>query len=142
MRNWHNSLQRFTDAFLIDGQHGEVIPVELSAVSPTELRAVVTYWQSAHAHRGAETLSNLVRDVRDTGEYSAATTTTLDSPIDQRAAMLAAYLGWLSISALRDIYGISDSDASQIIQRLQASGVVETGSSPLLRFVRLAERAV
>lgn len=139
VRNWHNSLLRFTDAFLIDGQQGEVIPVELSAVSLAELRSAVTYWQSVRAQRGSETLSNLVRDVRDTGEYSAAPV-PLDSLIDQRAAVLAAYLGWLSVSALRDIYGIGDNEAAQILQNLQASGVIESGASPMLRFIRLAER--
>jgi DNA segregation ATPase FtsK/SpoIIIE-like protein len=139
--NWHNSLLRFTDAFIIDGQHGEVIPVELSAVSLAELRSAVTYWQSVRAQRGSETLSNLVRDVRDTGEYTAAVS-TLNSAIDRRAALLAAYLGWVSISALRDIYGIGDNEAAQIIQHLQASGIIENGSSPMLRFIRLAERTV
>ncbi len=139
VRNWHNSLQRFTDAFFVDGHHGEVIPFELSAVSLTELRAAVTYWQSAQAHRGSETLSTLVRETRETGEVRTVTLGP-DSAIGQRAGVLAAYLGWLSVAALRDIYGIGEPEAQQIILQLQASGVLENGSAPMLRFIRLAER--
>ena len=139
VRNWHNSLQRFTDAFYVDGQNGEVIPFELSAISGTEMRAAVTYWQSAQARRGAETLSTLVREPRETGEQRTVTLGP-DSVLSQRAGVLAAYLGWLSTAALRDIYGIAEPEAQQIIQQLQASGILENVNSPMLRFIRLAER--
>jgi hypothetical protein len=124
LKNWHTSLQRFIDAFIIDRTVNEVIPVELCAVTPGEVRASVDYWRSIASQRKQE---------------PAGVITPFAPPSLKQAAMLAAYLGWISHGALRDIFALSETDAAQILQGLQVSGIVENSSDSMCRFIRLAE---
>jgi DNA-binding transcriptional ArsR family regulator len=55
------------------------------------------------------------------------------------ARALAAYLGWLSVGALRDILGQSDSEARETLQILRKLGILEESDGPIWRFVRLGE---
>lgn len=131
VKNWHTSLGRFIDAFVVDTRTGEITPVEWCAVSANEMRGALEYWQGVAAQRkGSANPPDLLTGIPMTAA----------PPSLHQAAMLAAYLGWVSMGVLRDVFSIADADAHHLIQALQASGVVETGSSPMLRFVRLAER--
>ncbi|HLV34396.1 MAG TPA: FtsK/SpoIIIE domain-containing protein [Spirillospora sp.] len=51
---------------------------------------------------------------------------------------LAAYLGWLGIGPLRDIFGLSAAESRAILAALQTQGVIEEGEGPVYRFLRLA----
>ena len=62
-----------------------------------------------------------------------------DDKMVTQAMTLAAYLGWLGIGPLRDIFGLSGADARNIITTLQDMGVLEGGEGPIYRFQRLAE---
>jgi len=55
------------------------------------------------------------------------------------ARALAAYLGWLSVGALRDILGQSDSEARETLQILRTLGILEESDGRIWRFVRLGE---
>jgi hypothetical protein len=122
-KNWHTSLQRFVDAFVIDRKTNEINAVELCAIAPGEIRSAVNYWNSIQ-RKGA----------------TGILTPSAASPSMEQASMLAAYLGWVSIGALRDIFGLSEGDAQTLVQALQAAGIVENSNSSMLRFIRLAER--
>jgi hypothetical protein len=52
---------------------------------------------------------------------------------------LAAYLGWIGVSPIRDIFGVSNRDALSVIGVLQNLEVIEEGSGPIYRFLRLAD---
>jgi DNA segregation ATPase FtsK/SpoIIIE, S-DNA-T family len=56
-----------------------------------------------------------------------------------RAQALAAYLGWLGVGPLQDVLGLSLTEAQGILAELCAKGVLEAGSSSVLRFARLAD---
>jgi hypothetical protein len=43
------------------------------------------------------------------------------------------------VGPLRDVFGLSDTEARDVLNALQMSGVLEGGDSPMLRFVRLSE---
>lgn len=154
VRNFHNSLLRFIDAFVLDGQNGAITPVELCAVTPTELENAVKYWQQIVLQRGGQMPAGLTP-----GGTAPATTVAAEagqvpitrfgqtqqlrppaSPIHQQATMLAAYLGWLSVGALRDILGQSDEEAATTLAALQSAGVLEKTEGGMARFVRLADR--
>jgi S-DNA-T family DNA segregation ATPase FtsK/SpoIIIE len=62
-----------------------------------------------------------------------------DEKILAQSMTLAAYLGWLGVGPLRDIFGVSAGEALAIIASLQSQGVLEDGSGPVYRFLRLAE---
>ncbi len=55
----------------------------------------------------------------------------------RQAGALAAYLGWLSIGPLVDVLDLSLEEARSTIDALQDSGVLERGSGPIWRFLRL-----
>jgi hypothetical protein len=56
-----------------------------------------------------------------------------------QATTLAAYLGWLGVGPLRDIFGLPVSEAQAVLAALQNQGIIETGDGPIYRFLRLAE---
>jgi hypothetical protein len=68
-----------------------------------------------------------------------ALTTEADELLVVQAMTLAAYLGWIGVGPLRDIFGVSVSEARSTIAALQRMGVVEEGSATILRFIRLAD---
>lgn len=73
----------------------------------------------------------------------ARATQALSGEADEKtvtqAMMLAAYLGWLGIGPLRDIFSLSGAEARNVISTLQEMGVLEDGEGPVYRFQRLAE---
>jgi hypothetical protein len=56
-----------------------------------------------------------------------------------QAITLAAYLGWLGVGPLRDIFGLPVSEAQAVLAALQNQGIIEDGDGPIYRFLRLAE---
>lgn len=156
LEHFHNSLLRFVDAFVIEEAGERVYPVELCAVSAQEIANTRLYWQNAQAHRqGDETqesgltgilppLPAPMPEIEQVIEVSESLPFNEPEPeahpYSQRAALLAAYLGWLSVNALCDIYDIPDTAAEAIISALQNDGIIERGSaSGMYRFVRLGE---
>ncbi len=73
----------------------------------------------------------------------ARATQVLSGQNDERslaqATTLAAYLGWLGVGPLRDIFGLPTSEAQAIIETMQAQGIIEDGDGPTYRFLRLAD---
>lgn len=140
VKNWHGSLLRFIDAFVVEGQ--DITPVELCAIAPAEIKASVDYWQSVISQRRQDGSQNTISGRTGvTGLLEAVPPGAINLPnLIQRCTMLAAYLGWLSVGALQDIFAMSESEASSILEQLQSAGILEAGDNPMLRFVRLADR--
>lgn len=169
LKNFHPSLLRFIDAFIVEKPEGSIIPVELCAVAVHEVKRTVEYWLAAAEQRHREEPSAatsgttgvtgfLNRDAASTSVLGPVptppTTPTIGSvrpatgllkPVEnvnlvqQQATALAAYLGWVSVNALRDILLLSEAEAHELIQVLQMSGIIETTEGAIFRFVRLAE---
>lgn len=138
VKNFHSSLLRFVDAFVVETATDTVIPVELCAVSPEEIAASVGYWKQVMSNRSQEIGADSQRAA--TGEQLLVNRRApLAGSIDERASMLAAYLGWLSVGALHDIFGLSNGEATETIAKLQESGVIESGDGGMFRFIRLAD---
>ncbi len=155
VKNFHSSLLRFVDAFVVEG--GDVIPVELAAISNNEMRSAVNYWQTEAAKRRQEVQAETIS--ARTGVTGILSPTMLpnallDVPAQpaevmrpayqarQQAQMLAAYLGWLSAGALQDILAMTETEALNMLDVLRAEGILEDAESPAPRFVRLAENPV
>lgn len=62
-----------------------------------------------------------------------------DDKLLVQAMTLAAYLGWLGVGPLRDIFGVSGAEAQTILVSLQTMGVIEEGDGPIYRFLRLSD---
>ena len=62
-----------------------------------------------------------------------------DEKLIAQSMTLAAYLGWLGIGPLRDIFGLSAGEARAVIAALQSMQVIEEGDGPVYRFIRLAD---
>ncbi len=62
-----------------------------------------------------------------------------DDKLLVQSMTLAAYLGWLGIGPLRDIFGLSAGEARTLIVALQNQGIIEDGEGPIYRFLRLVE---
>lgn len=151
LNHLHNSALRFIDGFLID-KNEEIIPLELCATTTEDLQRIVNYWRQAAAHRVHEGLdtfdSTATVKNRETGaailpasvlaKATFALAGSSDKRLIQQAAALAAYLGWLGTGPLRDVLGLSPSDARAVLEQLQEDGVLEEGSGPILRFNRPA----
>lgn len=138
VKNFHSSLLRFVDAFVVETGTDTIIPVELCAVSPEEITASVNYWKQVMVNRTQEAAA--VEPRTATGEQLlVGNRAPVAGSMSDRAAMLAAYLGWLSVGALHDIFGLSDSEAAGLIANLQETSVIEHGDGGMFRFIRLAE---
>ncbi len=59
--------------------------------------------------------------------------------IIEQATALAAYLGWLSVGALQDIFGLSLERSSEIIDELQAQLILEKSDGAVSRFIKLIQ---
>lgn len=142
VRNFHSSLLRFVDGFVVEDDETSVTPVELCAISADEIASAVAYWAAAKDSRAQiQVAGDQDRPAaRATGPTLATRVSVPAEPLRSRAAMLAAYLGWLSIGALHDIFGLSDTESTALIASLQADGVLEASDGGMARFVRLAER--
>lgn len=142
VKNFHSSLLRFVDAFVVETGTDIVIPVELCAVSPEEIAASVAYWKQVMTNRSQEREDEDPRTAAHTAtgeQLLMSRRAPVAGSIHERASMLAAYLGWLSVGALHDIFGLSDGEAAEIIASLQETGVIEGGEGGMFRFIRLAD---
>jgi DNA segregation ATPase FtsK/SpoIIIE-like protein len=162
LKGFHPSLLRFVDAFVIDRGQDAIIPVELCAVADHEIRRTVDYWTATADQRKREDATSATSGrtgvtgfLRST-EVAAASapapnrmpeaqprgTTPLPQSVNltqQQATSLAAYLGWVSASALRDILLLTEAEAREMIDVLRLAGVVEQTDGLIYRFVRLAD---
>jgi hypothetical protein len=162
INNFHNSLLRFVDAFVIDDRQDEIVPVEICAVTNEEAQRAITYWQQAAIQRNREAENKRISgktgvtgmltppDVDQTqqvdavGSDPAATTEQSQAPAEghyeaslAQAQALAAYLGWLGVGPLQDILLMTPTKAQNTLRILRKQGVVEGGNTPTPRFVRL-----
>lgn len=55
LENFHGSLMRFIDAFVIETKNDTIIPVELCAISQAEVEKLVDYWRRITEQRKEET---------------------------------------------------------------------------------------
>lgn len=62
-----------------------------------------------------------------------------DEKLIAQCMTLAAYLGWLGVGPIRDIFGVSSREALAVIGVLQSQGVIEESDGPVYRFLRLAD---
>ncbi len=155
------ALLRFLDTFIVETIQDEarITPVESFVVTDKEVENVLLYWDQASKIRQQE--SGNVAASAPTGvtgyldpdklpaEKRAAPPAVAAEGIAEgnighqqlatQGAVLAAYLGWISIGALRDVLALSEEEAQAILALLQYQGVVETGHASVLRFVRLAD---
>lgn len=69
-----------------------------------------------------------------THEKSAPITHDMNTQLQQSIA-LAAYLGWLSMGALMDIFGLSPHEASVIMKTLKNNHIIEDIEHPTPRFL-------
>ncbi|MDX1995625.1 MAG: FtsK/SpoIIIE domain-containing protein [bacterium] len=54
LKNFHPSLTRFVDAFVVDSSGDDITPVELCSVSEQEVQNTVSYWKEAATKRKQE----------------------------------------------------------------------------------------
>ena len=90
------------------------------------------------ARRGTAQLPTRTRTGTLVRATQALTGDESDEKLMTQAMTLAAYLGWLGVGPLRDIFGMSNRDALTLIGVLQGQGVIEEGDGPVFRFLRLA----
>jgi hypothetical protein len=82
-----------------------------------------------------------VQDVQDTvpsEKYAKEPIGSVSSDVavvQQQARALAAYMGWLSVGALRDILQLTEQDAEVVMVALQDEGIIEQ-SEIVSRFIR------
>jgi hypothetical protein len=161
--NFHGSLMRFIDAFVIEGDEN-ITPVELCAISQEEIQKTVAYWHQASKQRLQETeerkisaatgVTGLLKRPAElqTGELVSSVPEPApkegdfaDRPIEsqpaedilRQAEALAAYLGWIGLGPLQDILWMSQEEAREVLEILKSSGIVEDGTGSTLRFLRL-----
>ncbi len=157
LENFHSSLLRFVDAFIINSTNSDIIPVELCAVSEEEMRDVIRYWTQATRKRHEEAPLRQISGTtgmtsmlgRNAVQQTSDDETTQNTPqnVEQnqlsislhQAQALAAYLGWIGLGPLTDVLGYSQAQAHQIMDQLTAMGIIENDGSATPRFVRLSE---
>jgi hypothetical protein len=59
-----------------------------------------------------------------------------DDKLIAQCMTLGAYLGWLGVGPIRDIFGVSSREALAVIGVLQSQEVIEDGDGPIYRFLR------
>ena len=79
IENFHNSLLRFVDAFVVDERRNSVTPVELCTVESAELQKAIEYWMQAAKKRTTETSTEQVSS-------TTGMTGVLGQKVVQRAA--------------------------------------------------------
>lgn len=62
-----------------------------------------------------------------------------DEKLVMQSMTLAAYMGWLGVGPIRDIFGVASREALAVIGVLQNMDVIEDGDGPVYRFLRLAD---
>lgn len=167
LKNFHSSLLRFVDAFIVDDRAEEedkVTPVELCAVTDEEIQNAINYWRQIAASRNREAESTPVSgrtgvtgvlnrtattdairveaQKEATGEIPAQSEpprvdASSQIPSLRQVQALAAYLGWIGVGPLQDILGMSTSDAKKAMIVLRRMGVVQNDETNTPRFIRL-----
>jgi len=167
LKNFHSSALRFIDAFIIEKKAStSMTAVELCAVGDDEIQRLTTYWRQMATQRAQDPkvqvrktgFTDLLPEVDPEPRLAAPlptrtrvgtlakATQALSSNDEDRilgqAQALAAYLGWIGMGPLRDVLGLPSGEARAILAALQNIGIIESGDSPVLRFVRLAENPI
>lgn len=164
LKQFHSTALRFVDGFILSGR--EITPVEFCTVTDDEVQRLTNYWRQMAAQRTQDPklvqkrsgVTDLLPQFGDAEPAArpaaplptrtrvgtlARATQALSSGEEDRvlnqAQALAAYLGWIGVGPLRDVLGLSVGEARAVMTVLQNMGVVEEGSLPALRFIRLAE---
>jgi hypothetical protein len=153
---------RFVDGFVVEAE--TITPVELCSISEGEVGKLVDYWRNAAIQRakpaddsgiavappisgrtgvtgilGSEEARRAANE-RDAQAAQAAQAAPSDANLLKRAATLAAYLGWLNASVVRDVLAVSEVEAATLVKTLQTSGILEKGDNiPMPRFLRLGD---
>lgn len=170
LKNFHGSLLRFVDAFVVEDDEGEPIPVELCAVTDVEVQRTVEYWKQAAIQRKQENqmaavsgktgVTGILRPAEPIERPAELPTPPVpEKPSSdtlvratqilahsehheelEQAQALAAYLGWLGVGPLHDILGFSLGEAHAVLNKLQMMGVIENSDSPTPRFLRYVSR--
>lgn len=113
-----------TDLLSLPDASGEAL---ISSNEPARSDPVPDFAASIPEARTAYSTDTLV-------SADVANTDTL--PLTHHAIALAAYLGWLSVGALGDIFGIEASYAHNLMEQLKRDGVLENSQQPTPRFLR------
>lgn len=149
IENFHGSLMRFIDAFVVIGE--EATPIEVSAVSQEEIQRATIYWQNALQTRKGETpqspisgktgMTQLLKMPADARSQAILNSlpSVMPMTILYQARALTAYLGWIGMGPLQDVLALNAQEAKEVIEALKTSGIVENNDAPTLRFVRLAD---
>lgn len=153
--------EAFVDAFLLVEEAGSPLPLTLPHTADSEVERVVAYWQHMSAQHTAEGGAVRGGPASDPSEAAsggadqagrglsrptpspevlvrAADALTPDDIRQARAQALGAYLGWLGVGPLRDVLGMSEDEALDMLTMLHQIGVLEAGEGPVWRFIRLA----
>lgn len=150
VKNFHPSLLRFVDAFLVDKRQDVVIAVELCAVQPQELQRTAEYWKQAENIHTAEPAESERASVDaplppppTMPEALVIGQDALPHPeplaadrLSQQAVALASYLGWVSVGALQDVLLVSALEAAALLAELQDNGIVEVSGGRIHRYIR------
>ncbi len=148
---------RFIDALLLKAER-DATPLELCIVPPEEVAAVVGYWTRAARQRETERAGVSTPAVEGSAVAGPLPEPDLFIPLEvgeeppppfigaaqtmevilPRARALAAYLGWLSAGPLRDVLGLSEQQAVNVMDQLRAEGLLEPKMAPTLRYQRLS----
>ena len=109
--------------------------------SPEQLARVTEALGGQPANRAEAVISTGPAEASEslaTGEMSISSEfspQSADGAIQTQATALAAYLGWLGVGPLCDIFGLSADEARNVLHSLQESGILEATSSPTPRFI-------
>lgn len=143
--NFHPSMMRFIDAFVLDRRADSVTPVEICAVLPDEVKRIVSYWQQAEKNRSAEMLNAAQAETPPLPSPPVMPSSSAAMPmasgdagdkLSQQAEALASYLGWVSLGALQDVLLISPLEAAALLAQLQDRGLVEKSGGRVHRLLR------
>jgi len=153
IENFHGSLMRFIDAFVLVGE--EATPIEVCAIAQDELNRAIAYWQNAiqtrkgetpqtpvSGHTGVTQMLKMPTDARSQSIINQSTSplpNIIPTATLYQARALCAYLGWISMGPLQDVLGLDTDEAKKVLSALKESGIVENTDSPTLRFIRLAD---
>ncbi len=142
---------RFVDALLV--QEDGITAVEQCTAAPDEVLAVVDYWQQAAAKQHGAAPGTGPLAAPGTGPLAepepyismevgapqrvASEAEMMQEVILPRARALGAYLGWLSTGPLRDVLGLTDQQAENVMEQLRSEGLLAPKIAPTQRFQRL-----
>jgi hypothetical protein len=151
----------FMDGYFLES--GTPTPLIFGEISDAEVERTVAYWQRIVTQRINEHQTQAESEPDAPAEESAQASEPLADkpklPIPpppspsvlvraadvltsqdvrrSRAAALAAYLGWLGVGPLQDVLGFTEAQAHDLLNAMQADGLLEPGDGPIWRFARL-----